>query len=150
MYRECIKLQHVLSICHTSLASQRPFTQIYNGGTSLSPAGMGSASLTILSLTTRSIQMDQGLGGCGAVFGTQWMQLALSNEWSQTDIMAKELVPIVLSCAIWGPILAGHGVKFKCDNQGVMDSICKGLPRSHSLCICYDASGSFRHILASE
>jgi len=42
------------------------------------------------------------------------------------DIMAKELHPIVLSCAVWGPVLSGYGVEFKCDNQSVVDSINKG------------------------
>ena len=32
-----------------------------------------------------------------------WLQLKWSAEWERMDIMAKELVPIVLSCAIWGP-----------------------------------------------
>ena len=79
------------------------------------------------SLPDYEIHTDaSGSWGCGAVFGTQWMQLAWSNEWSQMDIMAKELVPIVLSCAVWGPILSGYGVEFKCDNQSVVDSISKG------------------------
>ena len=38
-----------------------------------------------------------GCWGCGAIFGAQWMHLAWSVEWSQQDIMVKELVPIVLS-----------------------------------------------------
>ena len=67
-----------------------------------------------------------GSWGCGAVFGTQWMQLAWSSRWSRIDIMAKELLPIVLSCAVWGPVLSGYGVGSKCDNQGVVDSINKG------------------------
>ena len=57
----------------------------------------------------RSIQMHQEMG----IFGTQWMQLALSKEWSQLDIMVKELLPIVLACAVWGPLLAGCRVEFK-------------------------------------
>jgi len=43
-----------------------------------------------------------GAWGYGAVFERQWMQLALSKEWAGMDIMAKELLPIVLSCAVWG------------------------------------------------
>ena len=39
------------------------------------------------------------------------------------NIMAKEFVPIVLSCAVWGPILSGYGMEFKCDKQSVEDSI---------------------------
>ena len=46
-----------------------------------------------------------GSRGCGAVFETQWFQLAWSTEWTRMDIMAKELVPIVLSCAVWGPLI---------------------------------------------
>jgi len=43
-----------------------------------------------------------GAWGCGAVFGWQWMQLASSKEWVGTDIMVKELLPIVLSYVVWG------------------------------------------------
>jgi len=57
-----------------------------------------------------------GLWGCGAVFGSQWMHLAWSMDWAQRDIMAKELLPIVLSCAVWGPLLSCSNVEFKCDN----------------------------------
>ena len=76
---------------------------------------------------TYEIHSDaSGSWGCGAVFDTQWIQLAWSNKWLQMDIMAKELLPIVLSCAVWGPVLSGYGVEFKCDNQSVVDSINKG------------------------
>ena len=43
-----------------------------------------------------------GSWGCGAVFDTQWMQLAWSNKWSQMDIMAKELLPIVFKLCCVG------------------------------------------------
>ena len=64
--------------------------------------------------------------GCGAVFGTQWIKLAWSREWTYKDIMAKELVPIVLSCVVWGPLLSGTRVEFRFDNSSVFDSINKG------------------------
>jgi len=67
-----------------------------------------------------------GRWGCDAVFGTQWMHLAWSSEWSQLDIMAKELVPIVLSCVVWGPLLLGSRVEFRCDNISVVESVSKG------------------------
>lgn len=67
-----------------------------------------------------------GSWGCGAVFGTQWLQVAWSHEWSRMDIMVKELVPIVLSCAVWGSALSGTRVEFRCDNRSVVDSINKG------------------------
>ena len=79
------------------------------------------------SLPDHEIRTDvSGSWGCGAVFGTQWMQLAWCNEWSRMDIMTTELVLIVLSCAVWGPLLSGYRVGFKCDNWSVIDSINKG------------------------
>lgn len=43
--------------------------------------------------------------------------------------MAKELVPIVISCAIWGPLLSRKLVLFKCDNTGVVAAVKKGSAR---------------------
>ena len=40
--------------------------------------------------------------------------------------MAKELVPIVLSCAVWGPLLNRKTVLFQCDNTGVVAAVQKG------------------------
>ena len=70
-----------------------------------------------------------GHWGCGAMFGPQWMHLAWSVEWSQQDIMVKELVPIVLSCVVWGPVLSGTSVEFRCDNISVVNSINKSLSK---------------------
>ena len=39
------------------------------------------------------------------------------------DIMA--IVPIILSCAVWGTLLSGSNVRYKCDNTGVVESINK-------------------------
>ena len=67
-----------------------------------------------------------GSWGCGALFNNLWFQLQWSTEWKPMDIMAKELVPIVLSCAVWGPLLPRKILEFKCDNQGLVDAINKG------------------------
>ena len=40
--------------------------------------------------------------------------------------MAKELVPTVLSCAVWGPQMSRKSVLFQCDNTGVVAAIKKG------------------------
>ena len=40
--------------------------------------------------------------------------------------MAKELVPIVLGCAVWGPLLVKKDAELKCDNLGLVDAINKG------------------------
>ena len=40
--------------------------------------------------------------------------------------MAKDLVAIVISCAVWGTQLAKHSVLFQCDNMSVVLAIQKG------------------------
>ena len=73
------------------------------------------------------IQMDaSGSWGCGAYFSGSWLQLHWSAEWSPIDIMAKELVPIVLSCAVWNRTLSRHSIEFRCDSLGVVEAVKKG------------------------
>ena len=40
--------------------------------------------------------------------------------------MAKEMVPIVLSCAALGKLLSKQKVEFRCDNRSLVDAITKG------------------------
>ena len=73
------------------------------------------------------IQTDaSGSWGCGAYFHGRWFQLQWDQTWLHQGIMAKELLPIILSTAIWGPLLAGHKVLYQCDNSSVVAAICKG------------------------
>ena len=52
--------------------------------------------------------------------------------------MAKELLPIVISTAIWGPSLSGNKVLYQWGNSSVVAAICKGSARytivMHLLC----------------
>ena len=43
--------------------------------------------------------------------------------------MVTELVPILISCAIWGPLLVRKSVLFKCDNTRVVSVVRKGSAR---------------------
>ena len=43
--------------------------------------------------------------------------------------MAKELLSILLSIAVWGPQLQGHQVLYQCDNSSVVAAIKKGSAR---------------------
>ena len=73
------------------------------------------------------VQTDAaGSWGCGAFYSTHWFQLRWSAEWATVGIMAKELVPIVISCAVWGKSLAKKRVEFQCDNQSLVTAINKG------------------------
>ena len=73
------------------------------------------------------VQTDaSGSWGCGAVFNHRWLQLKWPEEWIDEDIMAKELVPVVLMVAVWGPLLYRQHVLLQCDNLGLVTSINKG------------------------
>ena len=72
-----------------------------------------------------TIQTDASDGwGCGAFFQGSWFQWQWPAEWVPIPIMAKELVPIVLSCAVWQ--LAYSPVLFRCDNTAVVTAVQKG------------------------
>jgi len=72
------------------------------------------------------IQTDaSGAWGCGAFWQGRWLQWCWSLEWVTHNIMVMELVPIVLSCAIWGRKLAGNKVLFECDNSSVVAAVNK-------------------------
>ena len=55
-----------------------------------------------------------------------WHQWPWSEVWSTMGIMAELLAPIVLCCAIWGPILARCHVLFQYDNNSIVSAINKG------------------------
>ena len=67
-----------------------------------------------------------GTWGCAAVLGSQWLQWQWPPEWYKIEIMAKELVPTIFACIIWGPRLSKYHIKFKCGNADLVIAINKG------------------------
>ena len=77
--------------------------------------------------TQITIQTDaSGSWGCGAVCNHHWLQWQWPEAWTSKDIMAKELVPVVLSCAVWAPLLTKKNVLLQCDNLSLVIAINKG------------------------
>ena len=62
----------------------------------------------------------------------RWLQWCWPPEWAQHNIMVKELIPIVLSCAVWGRQLAGSRVLIECDNSSVVVAVTKHYTRDHT------------------
>ena len=58
--------------------------------------------------------------GCGACWGNSWIQLPWTEEWLPVSIAAKELIPIVLACAVWGKQWQGKHVLVWSDNMSVV------------------------------
>ena len=72
-----------------------------------------------------------GSWGCGAHWGNQWCQVPW-GEWlgfASASIAAKELLPIIVATAIWGPWWKGLVVMCHCDNEAVVASIKGGYCR---------------------
>ena len=67
-----------------------------------------------------------GTWGCAAVLGSQWLQWQWPLEWYEIGIMAKELIPIIFTCIVWGPRLTRHHTNFLCDNANLVIAINKG------------------------
>ena len=68
-----------------------------------------------------------GLWGCGAWHGNHWFQLKWNHIFKDSPIAVKELLPIVLACAVWGRSWTGHRVVVHCNNQVVVAAL-----RSHT------------------
>ena len=72
-------------------------------------------------------QMDaSGTWDCAAVLGSQWLQWQWPLQWRQIGIMAKELVPIIFTCIVWGPLLSKCHINFQCDNANLVIAINNG------------------------
>ena len=71
---------------------------------------------------TTIVSDASGSWGCGGYnLGTnQWFQLQWPPSWAGVNIAVKELIPIVVSAALWGHEWAGSAVLFRSDNQAVI------------------------------
>ncbi len=95
------------------------FLQSWNGTSFLQLTGAFTPEICI--------QTDaSGSWGCGAFHNGRWLQWQWPLEWSSISIMTKELVPIILACATWGPLLQRKAVLFQCDNMAVVAAVKKG------------------------
>ena len=77
------------------------------------------------SSTHQLISDGSGHWGCGAIFNNLWIQWPWPEQWATTTIAPKELAPIVMAIALWGPQLAHSKVCSLCDNMAVVYTINK-------------------------
>lgn len=80
-----------------------------------------------------------GAWGCGALWMDKWFQVEW-REWpgfQDATISSKELLPLVIAAAIWGPEWRSSVVLCHCDNQAVVSVVrggyCKDPPMAHML-----------------
>ena len=76
------------------------------------------------------IQTDaSGTWGCRASFQSEWFQWQWPQNILHISIMAKELIPITLNCAVLGSRLSKCTVLFQCNNLSLVSTIAKGYSR---------------------
>ena len=80
---------------HSDLAWWKMFVDFWNGILFLQLNRKTAPSVNVFTDASGSF-------GCGAIWGTLWLQGQWPEDWLQVNIMVKELVPVVLSCAMWG------------------------------------------------
>ena len=67
--------------------------------------------------------------GCGAYCLPNWLQFQWPDSWQAHHIAAKEMVPILLAAATWGPDWAGQRVLCSSYNTAVVTVINTGTAR---------------------
>ena len=71
-----------------------------------------------------------GRWGCGAFSDVgEWFQFRWPVEWAGVHITGKELLPIVVACAVWGSQWQGCTVRCLCDNAAVVAIVKSGSSR---------------------
>ena len=74
-----------------------------------------------------------GQWGCGAWSQDSWFQFQWPEESKHHHIAFKELVAVLLACAVWGDKWRGARVKCHCDNQAAVQVITTRSCRDSSL-----------------
>ena len=101
--------------CRANLAWWATFAQVWNGVAILLPPRQGASLVSDASCSW----------ACGAYVqkGYQWFQVAWPSSWKSVTIAVKELLPIVVSAAVWGESWRRLSVIFWSDNQAVVECL---------------------------
>lgn len=93
----------------------RTFLPRWNGTSFLHPGITATPDFTVYSDASGSWGYGAWCDPPRRWFQGQWPQL-----WQDENITAKELLPIVLAAAVWGPLWQGKSVRFRCDNAAIV------------------------------
>ena len=74
-----------------------------------------------------------GSWGCGAYEGTKWIQFQWPSTMESSHISVREMIPVVMSAALWGQGWSGKSVQFRSDNTTVVALVNTGSSRENSL-----------------
>ena len=102
-----------------------------------------------------------GTWGCGAVSDTlHWFQVQWPESWQQYHIAAKEMIPVVIALALWGPAWRSSTVQAFSDNMAVVCALTAGSARdpllmhllrcSHFFCAHFKVAVQAQHIAGTH
>ena len=104
------------------------FLPQWNGVSMMTAHRRASPGATIVSEVS-------GNWGCGAYCSQgEWFQCQWPKPWSPIQITIKELLPEIMSCALWGSTWKGMTVKCLCDNDAVVAIINSGRSKTIERC----------------
>ena len=79
--------------------------------------GVSVKSTMVRTPPENTITLDaSGRWGCGGDWLGRWLQLKWVSQWRDKLIAQKELLPIVITCTIWGANWRGKAVVARSDN----------------------------------
>ena len=103
-----------------------------------------------------------GCWGCGAFWAETraWIQRPWQGTWRDVPIHTKELLPVLLATATWGPHWRNLQILFKCDNMAVVNILSSSTSRDplvmhllrtlHFICASYSIRLIAQHIAGSD
>lgn len=115
---KCSQLDHWIRLTEefrADLAWWESFLRVWNGRSLLDGKWLRAQPDVVFASDA------SGSWGYGAVWGEQWVQGQWEESWGKVNIATKELLPIVISCAVWGPQWCCKLVLNQCDNMAVVD-----------------------------
>ena len=113
------------AVFRSDLAWWLAFSNRWNGVFFLQLSG--SAEPSVVFYTDAS-----GSWGCGAIWGSDWLQGQWPLQWADMSIMIKELVPVLCAAAVRGHSWVGLHVLCYSDNMSVAHALNKGSSREPS------------------
>ena len=122
--RRMIDLMRVAKLPHHHVRLSAEFRSDLHWWASFLPKWNGKSMLRRPEPTHTVTSDASGSWGCGAFSRDGlWFQLKWPASWSHCHIAAKEMVPVVVSIAIWGAHWSSTSVLICSDNMAVVSAI---------------------------
>ena len=87
--------------------------------------------------------------GFGAILGSHWFTGTWNADQMPLSIAYKELFPVVILAALWGPQWVSRRVLFRSDNQAVVDVLRTGTSKDRNMMVLLRFLSLLAHVTLS-